>query len=170
MSITHFGYRSHSSSVARANIARMCSVSVALAFRRPNHTQHRLNNTTHRKPVDAPQRRPTNVVNQPPIFSILPESGRLSRSQTSWTASSASLREPRIRYSSVVRRARLASNCSARNFFRTLSHFLFAFRHGHDEQSAADGTRACGIVARSPPEPMAAGPPNGKGTESCKHG
>jgi hypothetical protein len=41
--------------------------------------------------------RATTVVSQPPMFSTLPASVRLSRSQASWTASSASLSEPSIR-------------------------------------------------------------------------
>ena len=41
--------------------------------------------------------RPTTVVSQPPRFSISSASERLSRSQASWTASSASLSEPSIR-------------------------------------------------------------------------
>ena len=39
----------------------------------------------------------TTVVSQPPRFSMAPGSERLSRSQASWTASSASLSEPSIR-------------------------------------------------------------------------
>jgi hypothetical protein len=38
--------------------------------------------------------RATTVVSQPPRFSMAPGSARLSRSQVSWTASSASLAEP----------------------------------------------------------------------------
>jgi hypothetical protein len=41
--------------------------------------------------------RDTTVVSQPPRFSTAPVSDRLNRSQASWTASSASLAEPRIR-------------------------------------------------------------------------
>ena len=41
--------------------------------------------------------RATTVVSQPPRFSIASASARLSRSQASWTASSASLSEPSIR-------------------------------------------------------------------------
>ncbi len=40
--------------------------------------------------------RATTVVSQPPRFSIVLESVRLSRSQASWTASSASLAEPSV--------------------------------------------------------------------------
>ena len=41
--------------------------------------------------------RATTVVSQPPRFSTWFASVRLSRSQASWTASSASLSEPSIR-------------------------------------------------------------------------
>ena len=41
--------------------------------------------------------RPTTVVSHAPRFSISSASERLSRSQASWTASSASLTEPSIR-------------------------------------------------------------------------
>jgi hypothetical protein len=41
--------------------------------------------------------RETTVVSHPPRFSISSASERLSRSQASWTASSASLTEPSIR-------------------------------------------------------------------------
>jgi hypothetical protein len=40
--------------------------------------------------------RATTVVSHPPGFSMLPGSVRLSRSQASWTASSASLAEPSV--------------------------------------------------------------------------
>ncbi len=43
------------------------------------------------------QTRPTTVVSHPPRFSTLLVSARLRRSQDSWTASSASLREPSMR-------------------------------------------------------------------------
>ena len=43
------------------------------------------------------QTRATTVVSHPPRFSMPPVSERLSRSQASWTASSASLGEPSIR-------------------------------------------------------------------------
>ena len=41
--------------------------------------------------------RATTVVSQPPRFSTSLVSARLTRSQASWTASSASLTEPSIR-------------------------------------------------------------------------
>jgi hypothetical protein len=53
--------------------------------------------------------RATTVVSHPPRFSISLESDRLSRSQASWTASSASLREPSIRYA-TARRCALCSS------------------------------------------------------------
>jgi hypothetical protein len=41
--------------------------------------------------------RATTVVSQPPRFATAPASERPSRSQDSWTASSASLCDPRMR-------------------------------------------------------------------------
>ena len=63
--------------------------------------------------------RATTVVSQPPRFSMLPASDRLSRSQASCTASSASVSEPSIRYATARswagarRTARPASRCSS---------------------------------------------------------
>jgi len=59
------------------------------------------------------QTRATTVVSQPPRFSIPPASERLSLSQPSWTASSASSTEPSIRKASARRCLRWASNSSA---------------------------------------------------------
>jgi hypothetical protein len=61
------------------------------------------------------QMRATTVVSQPPMFSTPLASLRLSRSQVSWTASSASLAEPSIRYATARRWPRRASNSSARS-------------------------------------------------------
>ncbi len=57
--------------------------------------------------------RATTVVSQPPRFSTPSDPERLSRSQDSWTASSASLGEPSIRYATARSRARWSSNCAA---------------------------------------------------------
>ena len=57
--------------------------------------------------------RATIVVSHPPRFSTPLVSQRCSRSQVSWTASSASLSEPSIRYATALRWVRCVSNCAA---------------------------------------------------------
>src|SRR5262249_32105323 len=57
--------------------------------------------------------RATTVVNHPVRFSIARASERLSRSQDSCTASSASLSDPSMRYATARSRDRFLSNCSA---------------------------------------------------------
>jgi hypothetical protein len=57
--------------------------------------------------------RPTTVVNHPLRFSTPLVRVRLSRNQASWTASSASLSDPSMRYATALRRARSSSNRSA---------------------------------------------------------
>src|SRR5262245_14096591 len=57
--------------------------------------------------------RATTVVNHPVRFSIPRASERLSRSQDSCTASSASLSDPSMRYATARSRDRFLSNCSA---------------------------------------------------------
>ena len=54
--------------------------------------------------------RATTVVSQPPRFSTSLVSERLSLIQASWTASSASLTEPSIRYATARRCGRCSSN------------------------------------------------------------
>jgi hypothetical protein len=57
--------------------------------------------------------RATIVVSQPPRFSTSSVPERLSRSQVSCTASSASLAEPSTRYATARRCGRFSSNRSA---------------------------------------------------------
>jgi hypothetical protein len=68
------------------------------------------------------QTRATTVVSQPPRFSTSLVSERLSRSQASWTASSASLTEPSMRYATERRGARCSSKRSARNSSASIGH------------------------------------------------
>jgi hypothetical protein len=55
------------------------------------------------------QIRATTVVSHPSRLSISSATVRCSRSHASWTASSASLREPRVRYATLYRRALTAA-------------------------------------------------------------
>ncbi|CAM5729536.1 hypothetical protein SFUMM280S_10154 [Streptomyces fumanus] len=59
------------------------------------------------------QIRPVTVVSQPPRLSTPSAPARSSRSQVSWTASSASAREPSIRYATARNCPRCSSNRSA---------------------------------------------------------
>lgn len=63
------------------------------------------------------QTRATTVVSHPLRFSIPPVPARLAWIQASWTASSASLNEPSMRYATARRRVRSASNRSANQAF-----------------------------------------------------
>jgi hypothetical protein len=60
-------------------------------------TSHGSSPRTRRERNMLSDTRPTTVVSHPARFSISPASVRLSRSQASWTASSASVSEPSIR-------------------------------------------------------------------------
>ena len=64
----------------------------------------------------------TIVVSQPPRFSTPPVPERLSRSQVSCTASSASLTEPSTRYATVRRCGRFSSNRSASQSCSSIRH------------------------------------------------
>ncbi|GAA5207256.1 hypothetical protein GCM10023323_22040 [Streptomyces thinghirensis] len=59
--------------------------------------------------------RPTTVVSQPPRLSIRRSSEPDNRSHVSWIASSASAREPSMRYATARRCGRCSSNRTARN-------------------------------------------------------
>ena len=72
------------------------------------------------------QTRATTVVSQPSRFSTPFAPERLSRSQASWTASSASLGEPSIRYATVRRWPLLASNRSASHSRSSIGHILLS--------------------------------------------
>jgi hypothetical protein len=66
--------------------------------------------------------RPTTVVSQPRRLATSAVSVRPSRSQASWTASSASAVEPSIRKATARRCGRLASNRSASKFLSSIGH------------------------------------------------
>jgi hypothetical protein len=66
--------------------------------------------------------RATIVVSQPPRFSTPPAPARLSRSQVSCTASSASLAEPSMRYATARRCGRFSSNRSASQSCSFIGH------------------------------------------------
>src|SRR5436189_6170312 len=86
------------------------------------------------------QTRATTVVSQPPRFATASVSERLSRSHASWTASSASLDEPSIRYATARRWARLRSNSSVWGSVGVTSHRRVRIRHLSDERRAVDVT------------------------------
>src|ERR1043166_8300917 len=87
------------------------------------------------------QTRPTTVVSQPRRFSIASASERVRRSHASWTASSASLADPSIRYATARRCGLACSNCSARWSRSFTSHPLVGFRHSADVRRTADVTK-----------------------------
>src|SRR5688572_11214502 len=66
--------------------------------------------------------RATTVVSHPRRLSIPPASVRLNRIQASWTASSASLADPSIRYATMRRCARCCSNRSASHSPVAITH------------------------------------------------
>ena len=66
--------------------------------------------------------RATIVVSQPPRFSTPPTPVRLSRSQVSCTASSASADEPSMRYATARRCGRFSSNRSASQSCSLIGH------------------------------------------------
>src|SRR5436190_2888281 len=89
------------------------------------------------------QTRATTVVSHPPTLSIPPPFARLSRSQDSCTASSASATEPSIRYATAVKRSRWRSNCSASQSLSLIgSHPRVGSRQRGDERTAV------GVTAR----------------------
>src|SRR5205823_7581024 len=77
------------------------------------------------------QTRATTVVSQPPMFSTAAVSERDSLNQASWTASSASLADPSIRYATAWRCCRWVSNSSV------MSRLRVRIRHLPDERTAA---------------------------------
>ena len=85
--------------------------------------------------------RATTVVSHPLRFSTSLVSERLRRSQASWTASSASLNEPSIRYATPRRCGRLSSNGLSRVSRSSTSHPLPVIRHGIDGCNPTDVTR-----------------------------
>src|SRR5207245_5664101 len=85
--------------------------------------------------------RATTVVSHPPRFWMPLASERLNRSQASWTASSASVSEPSIRYATARRWVRFSSKGAASPSRSSMSHPLLAIRHGIDEGSPTDVTR-----------------------------
>jgi hypothetical protein len=86
--------------------------------------------------------RATTVVSHPPRFSTPLVPTRLSRSQDSCTASSASLTEPSIRYATARRWVRFSSNRSASQSRSSIDHIpLDAIRHGNDVPNRTDVTR-----------------------------
>jgi hypothetical protein len=70
-----------------------------------------------------------------------PIPARSSRSHASCTASSASARDPSMRYATALRCARFASNSAAsKSWVPMPSHSLLTFRHPHDERKRAHVT------------------------------
>src|SRR5262245_46613457 len=84
----------------------------------------------------------TTVVSQPPRFSTLSTSERVRRNQASWTASSASPLEPRIRWATALNWGRFSWNFSASQSLSAISdspansssHFAPVIRHLDDER------------------------------------
>src|SRR5260221_10117747 len=83
------------------------------------------------------QTRATPVVSQPPRFATASASERPRRNHASCTASSASVREPSIRYATRVRWSRCSSKRSARS---VMSHPFIVIRHEIDEPNERDVT------------------------------
>src|SRR5262249_13533688 len=87
----------------------------------------------------------TTVVSQPPRFSTLLTSERVRRSQASWTASSASPLEPRIRKATALNWGRYSLNFSASQSLSIISnlsssHFRKVIRHPNDESGGKSVT------------------------------
>src|ERR1700722_18195962 len=102
--------------------------------------------------------RPATVVSQARRFSTPETSVRLSRSQVSWTASSASLTEPSTRYATPRRCARCVTNSAASQSASAISSHSFRrnglsrWRHPCGSGATANitqrGKRASGMEAR----------------------